>query len=139
MPDWLTLHVAALVLVAALFGGMLMFAALFTPLIHRKLPADTAAGFTREVFPVYYRVMGILALVAALPLVPAQAYWTEISMLVSAAVGFVFANLVLRPKANAARDAGRDGSFRRLHRVSVLLNLAQFVLVTFVLIQLAQQ
>lgn len=138
MPDWLTLHIAALVLVAALFGGMLMFAAIFTPLIHRKLPRDIAAGFTREVFPVYYRVMGILALVAALPLVPAHAYWTEIAMLVTAAVGFVFANLVLRPQVNAARDENRDGTFKRLHKVSMLLNLVQFALVTVVLIRLAQ-
>ena len=138
MPDWLTLHVAALVLVAALFGGMLTFAALFTPLIHQKLPSATAVGFTREVFPVYYRVMGILALIAALPLVPAQAYWTEISMLVTTAVGFVFANLVLRPQVNTARDENKDGKFRLLHRASVLLNLIQFVLVTIVLIRLAQ-
>ncbi len=138
MPDWLTLHIAALVLVAALFGGMLTFAALFAPLIHQKLPPDTAAGFTRDVFPVYYRVMGILALVAVLPLVPAQAYWTEISMLVTVAVGFVFANLVLRPQVNAARDENRDARFKLLHKVSVLLNLAQFVVVTIVLIRLAQ-
>lgn len=138
MPDWLTLHIAALALVAALFGGMLTFAALFAPLIHRKLPADTAAGFTREVFPVYYRAMGILALIAALPLVPAHAYWAEISMLVTVAVGFVFANLVLRPQVNAARDEKRDGRFKLLHKASVLLNLAQFALVTVVLIRLAQ-
>lgn len=123
---------------AALFGGMLSFAALFTPLVHRKLPSDIAVGFTREVFPVYYRVMGILSLVAVLPLVPAQAYWTEISMLVITTAGFVFANLVLRPQVNAARDENKDGKFRLLHRVSVLLNLVQFVLVTIVLIRLAQ-
>ncbi len=138
MPDWLTLHIVALILVAALFGGMLTFAALFAPLIHRKLPSDTAIGFTREVFPVYYRAMGILALVAVLPLVPAQAYWTEIAILVTVAVGFVFANLVLRPHVNKARDENRDGRFKLLHKVSVLLNLAQFVLVTIVLIRMAQ-
>ncbi len=137
MPDWLTLHIVGLILVAALFGGMLSFAALFTPLIHRKLPSDTAVGFTREVFPVYYRVMGILSLVAVLPLVSAQ-YWTEISMLVITTAGFVFANLVLRPQVNAARDGNKDGRFRLLHRVSVLLNLIQFALVTIVLIRLAQ-
>lgn len=138
MPDWLTLHIAALILVAALFGGMLMFAALFTPLIFKKLPSDTAVGFIREVFPAYYRVMGILSLVAVLPLVPAQAYWTEISMLVITAAGFVFANLVLRPQVNAARDENKDGKFRLLHRVSVVLNLIQFALVTIVLVRLAQ-
>jgi len=137
MPDWLTLHILGLVLVAALFGGMLSFAALFTPLIFKKLPSDTAVGFVREVFPIYYRVMGVLSLVAVLPLVSAQ-YWAEISMLVITAAGFVFANLVLRPQVNAARDENKDGKFRLLHRVSVLLNLVQFVLVTIVLIRLAQ-
>ena len=70
MFDWLTLHVIALMLVAAQFGGILLFAALITPLAFRVLPDEPRGDFLRAVFPVYYRVMGILALIAALPLVP---------------------------------------------------------------------
>jgi hypothetical protein len=138
MFGWVTLHVAALLLVAALFGGMLMFMAVFTPLVFRSLPAAAAAGaFLRDVFPVYYRVCGILALLAALPLVPAHAYPAEIAALVAAA-GFVLANRVLRPALNRAREEGRDPAFRRLHRLSVALHLAQFAAVAAVLIRLAQ-
>jgi len=138
MFDLFTLHVGALILVAALFGGMLAFMTVFTPLIFRKLPEETAAPFIRAVFPVYYRVCGIVALLAALPLIPAQAYKTEIATLVLVAGGFVAANAVLRPAVNRARDSGDDARFRRLHRLSVLLHLVQFVAVTAVFIRLAQ-
>lgn len=138
MPDWLTIHIIGLILVAAVFGGMLFFAALFTPLAFRKLPRDTAAGFMRDVFPVYYRVMGIASLVAALPLGLAQGYKAEVAMLVAVTAGFVIANTVFRPRIDRAREEGRDAVFKALHRTSVILYLGQFVLVTIVLIRLAQ-
>jgi Domain of unknown function (DUF4149) len=138
MPDWLTLHIVALLLLAALFGGMLAFMAVFTPLAFARLPAETAGAFIRSVFPVYYRVCGILSLLAALPLVPAHAYMAEVATLVLVAGGFVLANAVLRPAAERARAEGRDARFRRLHRVSVLLHLVQFGAVTIVLVRLAQ-
>lgn len=138
MPDWLTLHIVALLLLAALFGGMLAFMAVFTPLVFARLPAETAGRFIRAVFPVYYRVCGILALLAALPLVPAHAYMGEIATLVLVAGGFVTANAVLRPAAERAREGGRDARFRLLHRASVLLHLIQFTAVAIVLVRLVQ-
>ncbi len=138
MFHWFTFHVAALVLVAALFGGMLMFMAVFAPLVFRNLPEATAAAFMRALFPVYYRVGGILALVAALPLVPARSYMPEITALVIVAGGFVFANKILRPRLNRARDESRKEDFRRLHGMSMLLHLAQFIAVAVVLVRLAQ-
>ncbi len=138
MPDWFTLHIAALLLIAALFGGMLAFMGLFTPLVFTRLPEGAAGPFLRAVFPVYYRVCGILSLLAALPLVPARAYMPEVTTLVLVAGGFIAANTVLRPAAERARDDGRDARFRLLHRVSVLLHLVQFGAVTVVLVRLAQ-
>lgn len=138
MIDWLTLHVGALILVAALFGGMLFFMAVFTPLIFRKLPEGVAPPFLREVFPVYYRTCGLLALLSALPLVPAHAYPAEIMILLLVAAGFVIANKVLRPAIDRTRAAGNDGRFRFLHRASVGLHLVQFIAVSFVLVRLAQ-
>lgn len=138
MPDWFTLHVAALVLVAALFGGMLAFMALFTPMVFRALPRDTATSFLRALFPVYYRVCGILSLTAALPLVPAHAYMAEIAVLVLVAVGFILSNVVLRPALDRARNAHDDPRFRRLHRLSLAIHLVQFAAVAVVLVRLAQ-
>ena len=138
MFHWFTLHVAALVLVAALFGGMLMFMAVFAPLVFRNLPEATAAAFMRALFPVFYRVGGILALVAALPLVPARSYMPEITVLVIVAGGFLFADKVLRPRLNRARDESRKDDFRRLHGISMVIHLVQFIAVAVVLVRLAQ-
>lgn len=138
MTDWLTLHVGALLLVAALFGGMLFFMAVFTPLVFRKLPEDAAPPFLRAVFPVYYRVCGVLAIVAALPLVPAHAYPVEVVIMLLVAAGFVVANKVIRPAIDRARDATNEGRFRMLHRTSVVLHVIQFLAVGFVLTSLAQ-
>ena len=138
MFDWLTLHVLALLLVAAQFGGILLFAALITPLAFRALPAEPRGDFLRAVFPVYYRVMGILALIAALPLVPAHSYWGEISTLVAVALGYVVLNTLIRPAIDRARDSDRADTFRRLHRLSVAIHLVQFIAVSVVLVRLAQ-
>ena len=138
MPDWLTLHVIAMILNAALFGGMLFFIAVFSPLVFSKLSRPAAADFMRGVFPVYYRLCGILALVTALPLVPAHAYMAEVSVLVLVAGGFVLANVVLRPALERARANDNDAGVRRLHLTSVVLHLIQFAAVAFVFIRLAQ-
>lgn len=137
MPDWITLHVIGLIVVAALFGGMLFFMAVFAPAMFRKLPNETARAAIRAIFPVYYRVCGVTALVAALPLVPA-AYGGEVATLVLVAGGFVFANVALRPAIERASENGNDGRVRRLHFASVLLHLVQFTAVTVILIRLAQ-
>lgn len=137
MPDWITLHIIGLIVVAALFGGMLFFMAVFTPAMFRKLPNETARAAIRAIFPVYYRVCGVAALVAALPLVTA-AYRGEVATLVLVAGGFVFANAVLRPAIERASENGDEARVRRFHRASVLLHLVQFAAVTVILVRLAQ-
>lgn len=138
MADWFSFHVLALVLVAALFGGMLFFAALFAPMVFRLLPREDAAALMRGMFPVYHRVMGVVSLLAMLPLAPQWSYGPEVATLALVAAGFVFANTVLRPRIDAARDSGRRAAFRRLHRASVVINMAQLVAVAVVLVRLAQ-
>lgn len=131
MADYFTLHILASLLTALALGGMVFFAAMFTPLIFKRLPPEIAAGFIRQVFPVYYRVMAILTLAAGLPI------WYRPEAWVMAAVGggFMASAGLLMPRINTARD-GRDAGdaaaarrFRALHRVSVLINLAQMIAV----------
>ena len=66
MGDWLTLHVASLVLIAAAFGGMSFFMALFAPAVFRFLPREDAAVFMRSLFPTYFLAMGFVSLIPAL-------------------------------------------------------------------------
>ena len=140
MAGIFTLHVGATLLVALILGGMVFFAAMFTPLIFKRLPAETASGFIREIFPVYYRLMAAFSIAAALPI------WYRVEAVAMAAVGVVFIAQwqLLLPAINRARD-GRDAGdeaaarrFARLHRVSVLINLAQMVAVLVVFLRLVR-
>lgn len=128
--------VAASLCTALILGGMAFFAFVYAPLVFRKLPADVAGGFIRQVFPVYYKVLAALSVLAAVLL---WRRWEGVVLACVAAL-FLFSLLWLMPRINAARDAGGTGvasagrSFARLHRTSVLINGAQLlaVLLAFV-------
>jgi hypothetical protein len=136
--DGLTLHSLGLVLTALLLGGMVFYAAFMTPLVFIYLERPVAATFLRKVFPVYYQVMAVLAVLAALPVW----YRTEAAVLAGMAALFIMIKLLLLPMINRARDARDNGDaagtkrFARLHRLSVLINLAQMIAVLWVFLRL---
>lgn len=136
--DGLTLHSLALLFTALLLGSMIFYAAFMTPLVFRFLERPVAASFLRSVFPLYYQVMAILSVLAALPIW----YRMEASVLAGMAVIFVLIKTFLLPVINRARDARDAGDeegtkrFGRLHRLSVIINLAQMLTVLWVFLRL---
>ncbi len=138
MLEYFTLHVLALIFVAAQFGGMAFFAFLFTPLVFKFVERDDAAKFLRQVFPVYHRVMAGMAIIPALILVAGHAYMVEVVSLLSVAAVFLFAAQVLVPMANSTRETGDQAKFSKIHRVSVILHTIQFIVVFVMFIRLAQ-
>ncbi len=132
--------ITAGVVTSAVFGGMVLFAFIYAPLVFIKLPAETAGGFIRSVFPVYYAAMAASSAVAGLLLLP---QWTAAVMLAVSAT-FLAARFALMPRINAARDAslaaagdaGAKRRFARLHRLSVIVNFVQMLAVLAVLIHL---
>ena len=137
MFDWLTLHIAALIPTAALFGGMTFFMALFAPLVFTNLPRETAAGFMRTLFPKYFTILGLVSLVPAAILLTIASYRAEGIALAAVAALFFAARALLLPALNRSRDAGRDRRAGALHRASVLIHLLQWAMVTAVLVRLA--
>jgi hypothetical protein len=136
MPEYL-LALLAIVLVALLFGSMVFFVGVMAPLIHRKLPPEVAGAFLREVFPIYYVVLTVLALLSA-----AAAYKPNpiaAGTLVLVALGFLYARIFLVPRINRLRDDpdAPQGAFRRLHRQSVVIHVVQIVVALAVLLGLA--
>jgi hypothetical protein len=110
-------------------GGMVFFTFVIAPLVHRRLPPEHGGPFIREAFSIYYPVMGALTGFAALTIPP---FWPA-AFLGLVAIGFVLAHLLLRPAINdlvdrrAAGDAAATTEFKRLHGISMALNLAQMV------------
>lgn len=136
------LYMLALFATALLLGSMVFFSFVVLPVAHRRLEPLAARRFVRALFPVYYKVIAALATVATLCLMAVD------DRLLASAMAFVavlaaFVDLGLRPRIYSLQDAtqwGEDDArpiFRRLHRLSVLINLAQIAAVAVVLLVLS--
>lgn len=133
----------ALILVASAWGGMLFFAGIFAPSVFGFLKADVAGGFIRRLFPIYYLVIGLICVIAAVCLF---FQWPEtvldVTFLLVVVVGFVVARQYMMPKINHLRDAALGGDskaergFNYWHQASVWLNSIQMLLILFVLVRL---
>ncbi len=103
-------------------GGV---SALVAPTVFRALEASAAGAFLRRLFPRYFATAAVLGLLASVLGVFGDA------LLVASIMGvnglcFVAARALI-PAINAAKDRA-DPAFARLHRVSVMLNMAGLVL-----------
>ena len=144
MLEGISIDAVGALVVSALFGGMVFFSFVMAPLIFSKLPADAAGTFIRQVFPVYYLVMGSLAALAlALLLMAAGTAWSiNVALLGVVTLGFLLARQFLMPRINLHRDRqlsgdARAGSrFKALHAASVAVNLGQMVAAAAVLLRL---
>jgi hypothetical protein len=115
-----------------LAGSMLFFGIVVAPKVFQALPSQQAGVFLRALFPRYYAwglIVALLSLVAA--------FFVDLAAsLGCAAVAalFVYARQVLMPRINGARDAALAGDhqakqrFDRLHRLSVIINGLQLLL-----------
>lgn len=140
MADYLTLAMAAKLLMALLLGGMVWFSFVFAPLVFKKLPKETAGNFISQVFPVYYwssLVLTFLAMVTATD-------WTDRIILACVAglfgiaiFGFLPSMNGLRDKANAGDEAART-AFARWHGISMAVNLAQIIAVLVAFLRLVR-
>jgi fatty acid desaturase len=126
MSAWLSAEALAALMAALALGAMTFFSFAMAPLVFRTLERDTAARFMGAAFPVYYRLMAALTGAAAV------LGWSEPEALPLAVICavFVYLWLVFLPRVNRYRDARMAGdeeaarSFSRLHRISVIVNLA---------------
>jgi len=136
-------YLIATLALALTFGGMTFFSAVITPLVFSKLPLKIAGPFIRQVFPWYYLSMGLTILIALIALILGTGgrAMREVILATAVLAGFAFAQEVLMPLINRARDreiAGEFGAarrFRRLHLVSVIINGFQWLAVLAVLIR----
>lgn len=141
MLAYLSPLVLAEVVTGLVVGGMLFFGGVVAPLVFSRLPGEVSGGFIRQMFPIYYLVMGAGIGIAALLLAFGRPLDALLLLLVS--LGFLYARQIMMPKINHLRDAELAGDagagvrFARWHRYSVWLNGAQLVVLVVVLFRLA--
>ena len=127
------------VIVSFLLGSMVFFAAVVAPAAFKSLEPNHAGLYLRSVFPRYY-LWGIVVSVAALLVCLFHSPKGSVLMIL-VTIGFIYARQVLIPKINDARDkwreteyAGDKARFDSLHRRSVLINVAQMVMLLIIII-----
>ena len=117
-------------LTAANVGIMLFFSVAVAPTIFTVLPAEWSAAYVRKFFPKYFLFLGISsALAAGLH----QSLLAQLSLGACALV-FFFSVFWLTPRINRARDSKQMQTFNRLHYTSVGLNVAQLVVMIWLLV-----
>ncbi len=120
-----TLAFIALYALSLMLGGMVFFAAVTTPVAFARLEKEQARHYIRGVFPVYYLWVLATSAIAAVALFPLDRR-ASIVMAVCAAVTIWLRQGVMLG-IRAADEAGDQPRFRRLHRISVIVNLLQMV------------
>ena len=139
MFQYVNFHTGATLFTGLALGAMMFFSFILAPLLFRRLGVETAATFMRGAFPVYYKVMAALTGLAA-----ALVYYRGEALVLAATCAlFVLGWLFLLPlveRQRAGRAAGDEAAtraFRRLHRMSVFVNMAQIVVLLVVFMRLA--
>jgi hypothetical protein len=128
---------AALLLVATLFGGMMLYSFGFAPMVFSALPGEEASRFIRAVFPWYYLFVIVIAGLGGLILLTMNGLSAALALAIAASA--VWVREVLMPWINAARDkqlqgdAGAKRRFGRLHGFSVAVNFVQLFAAGYVL------
>ena len=121
----------ALLITSFLFGGMMLFAVGFGPIVLKNLEGNVARLFIRNTFPHFYLfvlISSFLAAVTAFVFVP----FASMALL---AIFFstIPARQILMPAINAAADDGDRKQFKLLHALSVAITLAHIVIAGVVL------
>ena len=116
----------ALLMTSFLFGGMMLFAVGFGPIVLKNLEGNVARLFIRNTFPHFYLfvlVSSFLAAVTVFVFVP----FASMALL---AIFFstIPARQILMPAINAATDDGDWKKFKLLHALSVVITFVHIVI-----------
>lgn len=130
------LQVASLLVVACLFGGMLLFSAGFAALLFKYLPPVDARMLIRNAFPSFYLFVIFSSGLAALLSWQTDLFSaTWMAFVMTTAVA---ARQLLMPAINRATDAHQKKRFAWLHGFSVVLTLVHIALAGVTLVHMAR-
>ena len=140
--DWLSVKSVGTLIVGGAFGGMVFFSFVVAPQLFSRLGRETAGRFVRVFFPQYYLIMAGACVAGAGLLAIPRRFSVEVAVLAGVAFAFVALRRGLQPRLEELRerraqgDAVAEARFRRLHGVSMIVNLAQILAMGFVLLRL---
>lgn len=125
----------ALLMAAMLFGGMTFFSFGFAPVLFKQLPVDKVRPLLRGTFPYYYlAVIGMSAVATASAIVVSGRATIVLSVIL---ISTIYARQILMSQINAATDRDDKIMFKRLHGLSVVIQLVQIGLAAWAVVLLS--
>ena len=119
----------ALLITSFLFGGMVLFAVGFGPIVLKNLEGNVARLFIRNTFPHFYLFVLVSSFLAAVTVFVPFASMALLAIFFST----IPARQILMPAINAAADNGDRKKFKLLHALSVAITLVHIVIAGVVL------
>ena len=121
----------ALLITSFLFGGMMLFAVGFGPIVLKNLEGDLARLFIRNTFPYFYLFVLVSSFLAAATVF----VFVPFASMALLAIFFstIPARQILMPAINAAADEVNHKKFKLLHALSVAITLAHIFITGVVL------
>lgn len=116
---------------AMLLGSMVFFAAIVAPAVFSFLPEDQRPKYLSGVFPRYY-LWGVIV-GAAGAAVALAADMVAAVLIACVALAFLGVRQILVPRIEVEREGRAAGDpiatahFARLHRISVIINMTQLI------------
>lgn len=114
--------ISGVLLVAILFGGMVLYSFGFTAFIFHSLPPEAAGPTIRRAFPYFYLFIIVSATLSSILIFPFDA--TSATLLALIAITTLPTRHLLMPAINKATDRADKTSFRLLHSLSVAITLS---------------
>ena len=113
-----------ILIATAIFSYMLFFAVFIAPTVFKVLNEEYASKFLRAFFPKFYLFGIILSIIGFLISVNEKNNFSIIFFLLLIST-FILSRQILMPSINKAKDNNKLKKFKKLHMISVFINLIQ--------------
>ena len=126
------LYLIANNLIMVSFGVIVFFSFVVAPITFITLDIENAGKFIRRLFPFYYGFNLFCLILSLLIALVDRSFAVRYHIVILCIILFLFTLFYLMPKINKYRDNSNERMFKITHRLSVVINYAQLILLAII-------
>ena len=126
------LYLIANNLIMVSFGVIVFFSFVVAPITFVTLDIENAGKFIRRLFPFYYGFNLFCLILSLLIALVDGSFAVRYHIVILCVILFLFTLFYLMPKINKYRDSSNERMFKITHRLSVVINYAQLILLAII-------
>ena len=126
------LYLIANNLIMVSFGVIVFFSFVVAPITFITLDIENAGKFIRRLFPFYYGFNLFCLILSLLIALVDGSFAVRYHIVILCVILFLFTLFYLMPKINKYRDSSNERMFKITHRLSVVINYAQLIMLAII-------